>query len=331
MIGIVGPPGDHQVVSVADHLRARGVEPILLDLSCSLRSGRISLLDGAPAVAGLDIQAVDGWYVRSLPLPLPFQPLDQEPGGGKEVAFTVDQVVTRSRQAYAAGREQRSFLFSVVGALERAGAAFVNPPTQFSQHFLKLDQLERLRSAGVPIPRTLATNDPEAVLKFAGSTSGPIVYKPVAGGGLCRRATEDDLRPERLRLLANAPVLFQEEVPGRNLRVYVVGYEAVASYEIVSDELDYRGAECAVLPARLGDDEREAACRAARACGLRFTGIDIRRRPDGSFAVLECNPSPMFSGIERRTGDMPVSRALADLLLSSARPGAHPEALASVT
>jgi hypothetical protein len=49
-----------------------------------------------------------------------------------------------------------------------------------------------------------------------------------------------------------------------------------------------------------------------------FTGIDLRRRPDGWFAVLECNPSPMFAGIQRRVGAEPVSDALAGFLLVGA-------------
>jgi hypothetical protein len=243
--GIIGPPSDPQVVDVAHRLRAQGVEAVVLDLSGFPGSGTISLLDGVATVTGVDVSSVAAWYVRSLPLPLPFQPLDQEardqPGG------TIEELVARIDRAYAAGRERRSFLFSVIAALERAGTVFVNPPNRFSQHFLKLEQLERLREACIPVPRSLATNDPEAVLEFAWSLPGNIVYKPVAGGGLCRRVTEDDLRPERLCLLARAPVLFQEEITGRNLRSYVVEGRLVASYEIVSKELDYRGAETAVF------------------------------------------------------------------------------------
>jgi hypothetical protein len=52
---------------------------------------------------------------------------------------------------------------------------------------------------------------------------------------------------------------------------------------------------------------------------MAFTGIDIRRRRDGSFALLECNPSPMFAAIERRTGASPVTAALAGLLQSRDR------------
>ncbi len=41
----------------------------------------------------------------------------------------------------------------------------------------------------------------------------------------------------------------------------VEAYTVVASYEIVSEELDYRGAETAVVPTALGAEEQEAACR----------------------------------------------------------------------
>lgn len=299
---------------VAECLRARGVEPVVLDLSCVSAPGPISLLEGVPTVGGLDVSVVARWYVRSLPLPLPFHPLDQQ--ADSDPPATVDEIVSRADLAYAAGRERRSFLFSFVVALERTGARLINPPARLSQHFLKLDQLQVLHQAGVPIPRTLATNDPDTVVEFADRHRGRIVYKPLAGGGLCRRAGEEDLGPERLRLLAHAPVLFQEEVPGRNIRVYVVDGRVVASYEIVAEQLDYRGAECAVVPTALLQGEEDAARQAARACDLSFTGIDIRRRPDDSFAVLECNPSPMFKGIERMTGAALVSQALAELLMA---------------
>ncbi|MGH3929149.1 MAG: ATP-grasp domain-containing protein [Pseudonocardiaceae bacterium] len=267
-----------------------------------------------PLAPSVGIDGARRWYVRSMPLPLPFLPNNATPNNATVDNASPDELAHDWRQAYAGGRERRSFVFSFVAALERGGAFLVNPPATFGQHFLKLEQLQLLRDAAVPIPRTLATNDPAAVIDFAHSVGGPIVYKPVAGGALCRRVTADDLRPERLTLLANAPVLFQEEIPGRNLRVYAVAGRVIASYEIVSAELDYRGAETAVRPAALSEQEHEASLRAANACRLIFTGIDIRRRPDGTFALLECNPSPMFTGIERRTRKNPITQALADLL-----------------
>ncbi|GAA3012186.1 hypothetical protein [Streptosporangium longisporum] len=329
--GIIGPPEDPQVANVTAALRERGAEPVVLDLSGFPARSRLSLLDGTPSAPGVDVTAVRAWYLRSMPLPLPFAPwppgrdAQDTPGdrgdggsGGDGGGVTPEEWEREQRSAYAGGRERRSFTFGFVTALRHGGAVLVNPPETLGQHFLKLDQLRRLREAAVPVPRTLATNDPDAVAGFARATAGLVVYKPLAGGALCRRITPGDLRPERLRLLATAPVLFQEEVPGRNLRVYVVDDEVAASYEIVSEELDFRGAERAVLPEPPSEQERDACVRAARACGLTFTGVDVRRRDDGTFAVLECNPSPMFAAIERRTGSAGVTRALAALLCRAA-------------
>ncbi|MGC5014322.1 ATP-grasp domain-containing protein [Streptosporangium sp. DT93] len=323
--GIIGPPGDPQVANVAAALRERGAEPVVLDLTAFPARSRLSLLDDLPSVPGVDVGAVRAWYLRSMPLPLPFAlPPGRDERPGRDEPPALEERVREQRSAYAGGRERRSFTFGFVTALRCGGATLVNPPETLGQHFLKLEQLRRLREAGVPVPRTLATNDPDAVVGFARAT-GPIVYKPLAGGALCRRVTPEDLRPERLRLLATAPVLFQEEIPGRNLRVYVVGGEVAASYEIVSDELDFRGAERDVFPAAPSPQERDACLRAARACGMTFTGIDVRRRDDGTFAVLECNPSPMFAAVERRTGSSGVTGALAALLRRAADGDEHQE------
>lgn len=301
MLGIIGPASDPQVACVASALRRRGTAPVVLDLGRFPQTLRLSLRDGVPSADGVDLLAIGSWYVRSLPLPLPFR-----------VAPAADTRV--QRRDYAAGRERRSFLAGFVAALKATGCALINPPERMAQHFRKPEQLDALRAAGVPVPATLATNDPHAVVEFA-REMGAVVYKPLAGGGRCRRLTEDDLSARRLGRLAVAPVLFQAEVPGTNIRVYVVGGAVVAAYEIVSDELDYRGAEADVRPVRLVPTEVDACRRAAAACDMPFTGLDLRRRPDGGFAVLECNPSPMFAGIQQHTRAEPVSDALAELLL----------------
>ncbi len=296
---------------VAARLRELGAEPTILDLSRFPGRGHASIRDGVPVCPGVDLDAIGAWYVRSMPLALPFQPLREEDDAGR------DELIAGTRRAYAAGRERRSFAHSLVKGIERGGARLVNGPEAAAQHFLKLEQLELLRAAGVPVPRTLASNDPQAVAAFARELDAPLVYKPIAGGGLCRRASAEDLSGARLRALAAAPVLFQEEMPGRNIRVYVVGGEVAAVFEIVSEELDYRGAETAVRVDEATGAERAACVAAAAACGMAFTGIDLRRGAGGEFAVLECNPSPMFAGIERRTGSEAVTHALSALLAAA--------------
>jgi glutathione synthase/RimK-type ligase-like ATP-grasp enzyme len=61
--------------------------------------------------------------------------------------------------------------------------------------------------------------------------------------------------------------------------------------------------------------EIEELCRqAARACGLRFTGIDIKHTEQDEWVFLELNSSPIYLDVERKLGD-PISAALAELLL----------------
>ena len=314
MPGIIGPADDAQVQHVASALRRRGAQPVLLDLGGFPSRLRLSVLDGVPFADGLDLRSVRSWYVRSLPLPMPWRlPHRADPA---------DQA-----QDYAMGRERRSFLAGFTAGLVATATVLVNQPDRMAQHFRKLEQLDTLRAAGVPVPTTLATNDPVAVAEFA-ERVGAVVYKPLAGGGLCRRLTAADLRPERLARLATAPVLFQEEVAGDNLRVYVVGGAVAAAYRIESDEVDYRGGRITLHAVGPEPDETEACLRAADACGLAFSGVDLRRRPGGGFAVLECNPSPMFAGVEDHTGTALVSDALAEHLLQApaAAAGAGSEA-----
>lgn len=313
-MGIVGGPGDPQVASVAAFLEGQGKRPLVLDLGSFPGQSTLSLVDGVPVGPGGEPLRQQAWYLRSMPLSVPIL----EAGVGAAGESRPPGERTDARIRYAVQREIRSFAGGFVRALARRGAKLVNPAATLQQHFFKTDQLDRMRAAGVPVPRTLATNDPDAVLAFAETHGGRIVYKPLAGGGLCRRVKPADLGECRLTLLAHAPVLFQEEVEGRNIRVYVVDGVVAACFEIVSEELDFRGAEQAVLAVEATDVEEEAACGAVGACGMAFSGVDIRRRPDGSSVALECNPSPMFAAIERRVGSIAVTEALGRLLIRSA-------------
>ncbi|HWS52939.1 MAG TPA: hypothetical protein VN228_02325 [Pyrinomonadaceae bacterium] len=308
-VGIFGRAADPQVGRVAGHLRGRGARPLVLDLGGFPARLRLTIEDGAARAGGEPLPPASAWYVRSMPMTMPF--FDFDP---RVEAATPAELLARWRQRYAAERERQSFITGFVLALGRAGARLVNAPSALDQHFVKTDQLARLRAAGLPVPPTLATNDPDALLRFS-AAHAPLVYKPLAGGALCRRVEAADLEGERLAALARAPVLFQEEVRGRDVRVYVVGGRVAAAYEIMSEAVDYRGSEAGVVETRLSEAEAEASVRAAEACGMLFTGLDLKRRDDGAFAVLECNPSPMFAGIESWTKSSPVTEALGEFLL----------------
>ncbi|MCC6486403.1 MAG: ATP-grasp domain-containing protein [Candidatus Hydrogenedentes bacterium] len=206
-----------------------------------------------------------------------------------------------------------ALLTSLLLCLREHGIPLVNGPEANSQHSRKPYQLQLLRDAGLPVPRFLASNDPKSVKDFV-RTVRRAVYKPLAGGATVHEVLRKDLTRERLASLSVAPVLFQELVEGVSVRVYVVGGKAVAAGEIHSTELDYRRHEDKVVATTLSAVERRAAVKAAKVCGMRFSGVDLIRTRRG-FVVLECNPSPMFAVFEEKTG-LDVAGPLAAFLMA---------------
>jgi glutathione synthase/RimK-type ligase-like ATP-grasp enzyme len=77
----------------------------------------------------------------------------------------------------------------------------------------------------------------------------------------------------------------------------------------------YSGGQADYEPITLPPDIIDLCRKAARACGLRFTGIDIKRTEPGEWVFLELNSSPIYLDVERKLGH-PISAALADLLLA---------------
>jgi glutathione synthase/RimK-type ligase-like ATP-grasp enzyme len=127
-----------------------------------------------------------------------------------------------------------------------------------------------------------------------------------------------DLAEDRLRLLSNAPVIFQENVRGADIRVFVLDGKILCALEIEmeTENVDFRGHEKAIRIIQVPRDV-EAQCLAAAAiCSLVFTGIDLKRTADGRYVILECNPSSMFIGFARMSG-FPIDERLADFLLKS--------------
>ncbi|MBI4560015.1 MAG: hypothetical protein HY706_20680 [Candidatus Hydrogenedentes bacterium] len=302
---IFSGPNDPQALRVRDELQLRGASVMLVNTSAFPETTRLSFRDRVLVYQGQPLPVPHSVYLRSLschPLTPTFQ----------------SELPKRPRGLIAQCDEKRAMLESLLLTLERRGARTVNRLEANAQHSQKPYQLELLRAAGLPVPRWLATNDPDAVRAFA-SDVGALVYKPLAGGATVRAVNAADLSPRRLRLLSSAPVLFQERVEGMSVRAYVVGQRVVAAAEIHSRELDYRRGEDTVVPTRLSAKLQEAVLTAAQACQMEFAGVDLIRFRAG-FKLLECNPSPMFATFEKKTTTN-IAGPLADYLLRSRRVG----------
>jgi glutathione synthase/RimK-type ligase-like ATP-grasp enzyme len=301
---ILGAKRDPQVRRASYEIRQRGERVFVFDSVAFPESVRVSFDGGHILVSGRPLpQEIRSAYVRSL-------------GTSYRAPELAKDFTSRPHGVLAQLDERGALMASVVCTLRERGVPLVNDLDVNAQHGRKPYQLRLLSDAGLPVPRFLASNDPKAVRSFVRRVKRA-VYKPLAGGATVREAEPDDMTDDRLEALAYAPVLFQELVEGTSVRVYIVGGKAIAAGEIHSTELDYRRQEDAVNPTRLSTPERRAAVKAARACAMRFSGVDLIRTKD-RFVVLECNPSPMFAVFEEKTG-LDVAGPLADYLLAPRR------------
>jgi len=185
-------------------------------------------------------------------------------------------------------------------------------------HVYKTYQLQLIHTQGIRVPRTLVSNDPEAVQAFCAGLENRVIYKPVRGGAHTTRIQAGDLAPERLKELRQAPVQFQEMIEGVDVRAYLIGDEIFAG-EIrsknIGDTVDFRAdPDAEIVPIQLPDAIATQCRQIAQFLGLVYTGIDIRRTPDGEHVFLEANPAPMFIHFEKQA-NYPISDRLVDLLL----------------
>ncbi|MDX2011029.1 MAG: ATP-grasp domain-containing protein [Myxococcaceae bacterium] len=312
-VGLFGTDDDLQLHAVAKEVRALGAEDLLLRADALEAGLPVSELDGRMIYRGVDVTDVEGFYLRGIPAAYaPFMERDDE------LVLYEDWF-----ERYMQERERASFYVAWLLELQRRGARLVNGPTAASVLQYKPFQLNVLRSVGARVPRTLISNDPDAVRAFHAEVKD-VIYKPVTGGAVTRALDDETL--DQLEAVRAAPVIFQERIPGDDLRVMLAGNDIVSSVAIrtPSQHLDFRadpvysGGDASYEPVELPLAVVQQCRAAARGCNLVFAGIDIKRTSAGEWVFLELNSSPIYLDVEYKLGH-PISRAIAELIVG-ARP-----------
>lgn len=287
---VVGSPQDPHVSTVAGRLNEDGVETVIVDGLSFPMSSQITLGERLDAITvdGREIGTAAAVYVRDVYI----HPLSY----GVDASAEMDADWHRTLVAF---REKAHMLLGLLGRWSSMGIPVYNPrTTEWLQP--KPSQIPALHQAGLPVPETVWTNDPEVVRRFAQGRR--VIYKPIAGGAATQELGPEDLTEERLRKLAGAPVTFQELLEGANFRVYCIDGEAVASFRITSEAIDFRQNEETLDQIELPDDVIAQCLKAVDVLGLRWGGIDLRAGLDGTLRFLEVNSSPMFLGFDARGG-----------------------------
>ena len=159
----------------------------------------------------------------------------------------------------------------------------------------------------------------DLLIQWVDIAPGRVVFKSISGirSIVTELAADEELDAERLEALAACPVQFQAYVPGYDVRVHVIGSQAIAT-RVDSDGTDYRYASRSGFETDLRAWEVDpwvagSCVRLTSDLGLAFAGIDLRVRPDGAVYCFEVNPSPAYSYYEANAGQ-PIAMALARYL-----------------
>lgn len=309
-IVLLGAEDDSHVAALALELRERGERPLIIDPRLFPRQLAVSLGEELADIrigdhAGLVPRSV---YVRSL---------YTDPLGYKS---DVEQSMEQDwRRTSVALNERWHVLHSLLLRWSELGVRLYNP-AECAPSLSKPLQLALLRRAGLPVPSTLWSNAPAAVQEFCAKHPDTI-YKPVHGGAHTRKLEPRDLEPARLARLGASPVCFQELLPGRNLRVYVVDEQVVCALSVEAEQLDFREVEPRVTAIELSPEVESQCIEATRCLGLRFTGMDLREDAHGRALILELNSSPMFLGFEQ-LASVQIGTFLCDALIGDGRAAA---------
>lgn len=183
--------------------------------------------------------------------------------------------------------------------------------------------LHTAKRIGLRIPFTLITNELDA-LEADASRLGPMIAKPVPGGGFAQDVGELLAKTPRREGRSAAPAFVQRRMEAPEVRIYGVGRESARRFipfRVESDALDYRAdAESRVVHLPLDTVDAEAVEGLGRLMDtleMDYGAADFKTCPEtGRLVFLEINSGPMFSAFDEVSG-WAVSDAILDYLTGS--------------
>lgn len=209
---------------------------------------------------------------------------------------------------------------------------WISQPANIKRAGAKALQLRVAANLGMRIPRTLITNDPQAVRHFWEECAGRVICKPF-GTALMRdeqqvRLTYASRLPRALldneAAIRLGPMIYQEEIDkSLELRITVMGDQvfpcALYSQESKSGQIDWRREDVHQLKHTIWDlDEslREFCLTYLAEMGLTSGMFDLAITPAGEPVFFECNPNGQWVWVEQRVPQLQISKALIEMLTS---------------
>lgn len=243
-------------------------------------------------------------------------------------------VYTPPERAFLNLENYRGFLgvLQDMSSLPGIGPFWVSRRDKIQAAEFKPAQLRVAQALGLHVPRTLITNQPDAVRDFFERCQGQIIAKAVAKGvldpdgqymaGQERFIFTNPVAPEDLRDLTGVSAcahLFQERISkAMDLRVVIIGRQIfIVGIHAHSEQaaLDWRRSyrDLTYSIETLPDEIEQKLFRFVRLFGLQYASMDMILSQEGEYVWVEANPNGQFLWLAPPT-DLPMAEAMANLL-----------------
>lgn len=314
MILIVGSTSDPHVEGVTLGLERRGAPFAILDLFSNAGCGVLDeICDGVDLYIGarsINLNSLTAVWWR------------HKPRGG------VPSESAKHLYDYNFIQKEYNYLLNYISG-ECEHLFCINNRDNAAKADNKLVQLRLAREFGFRIPRTLVSNNPEAIIQFMNSVpDAQYVFKtltpympPTGEITFTSLVNEQDISSDAASVRA-APGIYQERIRKKyELRITVVGSTVFAA-KINSGRdqhgaVDWRRTIFADIysPITLGNPVRDMLIRLHSRFGLVFAAYDLIVDEDDNVIFLEVNPSGQWMWLEDALG-LSIADAIAAELYS---------------
>jgi len=221
--------------------------------------------------------------------------------------------------------EEIIFRMDLLRRLEASGVVVVNPAEAIEICSDKYRALWLMELAGLPVPRTVATENVRSALEAFWELGGDVVVKPLFGsrgvGSVRVTDPETALRVFRAIAFQHGVIYMQKFVPHgpHDIRAFVVGGEVVAAMRRVSERSWKKNIAQGARPEphELTPELAELAVRAAEAVKCEVAGVDILPGPEGPI-ITEVNSQPGWEGLQS-VSKSDIAMRIASYVISKAR------------
>jgi RimK family alpha-L-glutamate ligase len=216
------------------------------------------------------------------------------------------------------------FQMDALHKLSRMGIPVINDPSAIEKAVDKYYALAILSEKGIPVPRTVVTENVSEALKAFEEFGGDVVVKPVFGsrGIGAARISNPDIAERAFRTLRfHRHVLYVQEFiqhGNRDIRMLVIGQRVIAAMYRVS-KIWKTNVSRGATPERaeLMKEGEELALKAATAIGCEIAGVDILESRAG-LLVNEVNSQPGWRGLQTTTS-LDIADEIAQYVISRAK------------